>query len=233
LTTVNAFRTVPLSLNTNEVFSLGTPMTDHPVSRTVMIDRTANPAPLGLMGFGMTTILLNLHNAGIIALGGAILAMGIFYGGLAQVLAGLMEWKKGNTFGTTAFTSYGFFWLSLVTIWLLPALGLWEVESKQTMAFYLALWGVFTAYMFVGTLRTNRGLQFVFLTLAMLFFGLAVADATGIAAMTVASGYLGIVCGASAIYVAMAEVLNEAYGRAVLPLWPVAAKSKGVPAAAE
>lgn len=208
-------------------------MTDHPVTRTVMIDRTANPAPLGLMGFGMTTILLNLHNAGIIALGGAILAMGIFYGGLAQVLAGLMEWKKGNTFGTTAFTSYGFFWLSLVAIWLLPALGIWEAESKQAMAFYLALWGVFTAYMFVASLRINRGLQFVFLTLALLFFGLAAGDATGMASLTIASGYLGIICGASAIYVAMAGVLNEVYGRTVLPLWPAADKSNPAPSAAE
>lgn len=208
-------------------------MTDHPAARTVMIDRTANPAPLGLMGFGMTTILLNLHNAGIIALGGAILAMGIFYGGLAQVLAGLMEWRKGNTFGTTAFTSYGFFWLSLVAIWLFPALGIWEAESKQAMAFYLALWGVFTAYMFVATLRTNRGMQFVFLTLALLFFGLAAGDATGMASLTVGSGYLGIACGASAVYVAMAEVLNECYGRTVLPLWPVAAAGKEAPAAAD
>ena len=208
-------------------------MTGHPVTRTVMIDLTANPAPLGLMGFGMTTILLNLHNAGIIALGGAILAMGIFYGGLAQVLAGLMEFKKGNTFGTTAFTSYGFFWLSLVAIWLLPALGLWEAESLMGMAFYLALWGVFTAYMFVATLRINRGLQFVFLTLALLFFGLAAGDATGISEITVASGYLGIVCGASAVYVAMAGVLNEAYGRTVLPVWPAAVKSEPSTAAAE
>ncbi len=208
-------------------------MTDHPVTRTVMIDRTANPAPLGLMGFGMTTILLNLHNAGIIALGGAILAMGIFYGGLAQVLAGLMEWKKGNTFGTTAFTSYGFFWLSLVAIWLFPALGLWEAESKQAMAFYLALWGVFTAYMSIATLRSNRGLQFVFITLAMLFFGLAAGDATGIAVITVASGYLGIVCGAGAVYVAMAEVLNEAYGRPVLPLWPVSGRKEKASAPAD
>lgn len=208
-------------------------MTDHPVNRTVMIDRTANPAPLGLMGFGLTTILLNLHNAGIIALGGAIFAMGIFYGGLAQIVAGLMEWRKGNTFGATAFTSYGFFWLTLVAIWLFPVLGLAGVETKQTMAFYLALWGVFTAYMFVGTLRTNRGLQFVFLTLALLFFGLAAGDATGLASLTVASGYLGIICGASAVYVAMAEVLNETYGRMVLPLWPVTAKSKTATAAAE
>src|ERR1035441_9192015 len=79
-------------------------------------DTTANPAPLGLLGFGMTTVLLNLHNAGFLELNSMILAMGICYGGIAQVLAGIMEWKKNNTFGTTAFISYGFFWLSLVTL---------------------------------------------------------------------------------------------------------------------
>ena len=82
---------------------------------TQIKDTTANPAPLGLLGFGMTTVLLNLHNAGFFELNGMILAMGICYGGLAQVIAGIMEWKKGNTFAATAFISYGFFWLSLVT----------------------------------------------------------------------------------------------------------------------
>ena len=86
--------------------------------------KLANPAPLGLMGFGMTTILLNLHNVGYFALDGIILAMGIFYGGIAQIFAGLLEYKKGNTFGLTAFTSYGSFWLTLVAILLMPKLGL-------------------------------------------------------------------------------------------------------------
>ena len=88
----------------------------------IIKDTTANPAPLGLMGFGMTTVLLNLHNAGIIPLSSMILAMGLCYGGLAQVIAGVMEWKKHNTFGTLAFTSYGLFWLSLVVMLVLPVL---------------------------------------------------------------------------------------------------------------
>ncbi len=85
---------------------------------------TANPAPLGLLGFGMTTVLLNLHNAGFYGLGSMILAMGIFYGGLAQIIAGIMEWKKANTFAATAFTSYGVFWLTLVALLVLPEMGL-------------------------------------------------------------------------------------------------------------
>ena len=98
------------------------------------LDLTANPAPLGLLGFGMTTVLLNLHNAGLIALGSMILAMGIFYGGLAQVIAGIQEWKKNNTFGATAFTSYGMFWLSLVALLFLPKLGLADATTKEAMA---------------------------------------------------------------------------------------------------
>ncbi len=146
-------------------------------TKAIVKDLTANPAPLGLMGFGMTTVLLNLHNAGAFGLSTAILAMGIFFGGLAQVVAGMMEWKKGNTFGTTAFTSYGFFWLALVGILILPELGIGEAADKTTMAWFLALWGIFTAVLFVGTLRMNRALQFVFASLALLFFMLALGDA--------------------------------------------------------
>lgn len=98
---------------------------------------TANPAPLGLMGFGMTTILLNIHNAGFFELNAMILAMGIFYGGMAQVIAGIMEFKKNNTFGTTAFTSYGFFWLSLVALNILPVMGYGEAANSLSMAAYL------------------------------------------------------------------------------------------------
>ncbi len=147
-------------------------------------DLTGNPAPLGLMGFGMTTVLLNLHNAGFFTLGSMILAMGIFYGGLAQIFAGTMEWKKGNTFATTAFLSYGLFWLSLVALIVLPAMGLAEKTSPLAMAAYLAMWGLFTAVMFIGTLRFNRAMQFVFGSLAILFFLLALGDLTGIQTIT-------------------------------------------------
>jgi succinate-acetate transporter protein len=140
---------------------------------TEIRDTSANPAPLGLMGFGMTTVLLNIHNAGFFALGTMILAMGIFYGGLAQIIAGIMEWKKGNTFGTTAFTSYGLFWLSLVGLLVMPEIGWGSANENAAMVAYLFMWGLFTAVMFVGTLRLNRALQFVFASLAVLFFLLA------------------------------------------------------------
>ena len=185
-----------------------------------MVETKANPAPLGLLGFGLTTVLLNIHNAG--AMGaesmGMILAMGIFYGGLAQVFAGVMEFKNGNTFGTTAFLSYGLFWLSLVALILLPAMGLVEPVSKTAMGWYLTMWGVFTAFMFVGTLKLTRSLQFVFLTLTVLFFLLAIGDFTGNATITMIAGFEGIICGLSAIYTAAGQVLNEIYKKTVLPL---------------
>ena len=184
-------------------------------------DTTANPAPLGLMAFGMTTVLLNIHNAGFYPMDSMILAMGIFYGGLAQVIAGIMEWKKNNTFGTTAFTSFGFFWLSLVFLLLIPKFGWWTGPTSGSMAAYLFMWGLFTSCMFIGTLRANRALQVVFFTLAVLFFLLAWGDASGSVTVKHIAGYEGIFCGLSAIYAAMAQVLNEMYGKTILPLGPV------------
>lgn len=184
-------------------------------------DTTANPAPLGLMGFGMTTVLLNLHNAGLFHLGTMILAMGIFYGGLAQVIAGILEWKKKNTFGTTAFCSYGFFWLSFVGLLTIPKMGLGDPPATGAVVAYLVMWGIFTAVMFVGTLKLNRALQVVFGSLAILFFLLAIADAAGSRLLGIIAGYEGIFCGLSAVYAALAQVLNEIYGRTVLPLCPV------------
>jgi len=185
-------------------------------------DSTANPAPLGLLGFGMTTVLLNFHNAGFYGMNSMILAMGLCYGGVAQVIAGVMEWKKGNTFAATAFISYGFFWISLVTLIVLPKLKLVDPADETAMASYLLMWGLFTAVMFVGTFRISRALQVVFGTLVVLFFLLAVGDFTGAGAgFKQFTGYEGIVCGLSAIYTGLAQVLNELYGRVVLPLGPV------------
>jgi succinate-acetate transporter protein len=190
-------------------------------------DNTANPAPLGLLGFGMTTILLNIHNAGITPLTSAILGMGIFVGGLAQVIAGVQEWKKNNTFGATAFTAYGFFWMALVAVWTLPKMGVATASDDVTMGFFLAVWGLFTLGMFVGTFRLNRMLQVVFGTLTLLFILLACKDflaATGSEAsapVAVTAGIVGLVCGLSALYGALAQVLNEVYGKTVLPLGPV------------
>ena len=194
---------------------------DNQINKVSIKDASANPAPLGLMAFGMTTVLLNLHNAGFFSLSTMILAMGIFYGGIAQVIVGIMEWKKGNTFGTVAFTSYGLFWLTLVGLLVMPAMKWGAAADKGGMVAYFIIWGLFTLLMFVGTLRINRALQVVFGTLIILFFTLALRDITGSAVIGKLAGYEGIVCGASAIYASVAQIWNEVYGREVLPLGQV------------
>jgi len=191
-------------------------------------DTTANPAPLGLLAFGMTTILLNFHNAGFYPLDSMILAMGIFYGGLAQVIVGIMEWKKGNTFGTTAFASYGCFWLTLVGLILMPKmdLGIMGPEKNPAMALYLLMWGLFTLGLFKGTFHLNRALQVVFGTLTLLFFLLAMGDATGNEKITEIAGWEGLVCGLSAMYAGLAQVLNEVAGKTVWPIGPMKKKAR-------
>ncbi|MBT8259229.1 MAG: acetate uptake transporter [Bacteroidia bacterium] len=181
-------------------------------------DVTGNPAPLGLMGFGMTTVLLNIHNLGVFELSAMILAMGIAYGGLAQVIAGIMEWKKGNTFATTAFISYGFFWLSLVLLILLPKMGLGSEPSNIALATYLIMWGLFTGVLYIATLKLTRALQFVFLSLTILFFLLAIGDITGNSTIKLIAAIVGVICGFSAIYTGLAQVINEVYKKDILPL---------------
>jgi uncharacterized protein len=191
-------------------------------STTQLKDTTANPAPLGLLGFGMTTVLLNLHNAGFYELNSMILAMGICYGGAAQIVAGIMEWRKGNTFATTAFLSYGLFWFSLVALIVLPKLGWATASNESAMAAYLFMWGLFTAVMFIATLRLHVAGQVVFGSLTILFFLLAIGDfinaGPGFKQFT---GYEGIFCGFSAIYAGLAQVINEVYGKVLLPLGTV------------
>jgi len=184
-----------------------------------MNEKTANPAPLGLMGFGMTTVLLNLANAELLDVSNAaiIYSMGIFYGGVAQILAGMWEMKKGNTFGATAFSSFGLFWISLVAIRLFSALGLVGSPSPKVMAAYLVMWGIFTALLTIGTFKHNVALRFVFVTLTLLFFLLAFADISGNTTLKIIAGYEGIICGFSAIYLATAQVVNEIYAKNVLP----------------
>ena len=187
-------------------------------STIIIKDTSANPAPLGLLAFGLTTVLLNLHNAGIFEMNSMILAMGIFYGGIAQIIAGIMEAKKNNTFGFAAFVSYGSFWLTLVALIVMPKLGWIPAASESAMVAYLIMWGIFTAIFFIGTLRISKALQTVFATLTILFFLLALGDYTGNAAIKTFTGYEGIICGVSAIYTGAGILLNEVYGKTVLPL---------------
>ena len=200
------------------------PMGERGTITATLRDATANPGPLGLMAFGLTTVLLNVHNAGLIPLSGIILAMGVFYGGLAQVIAGIMEWKKNSTFGMTAFLSYGFFWLTLVGIFAFPKwIGSADLELGATstaLGYYLLAWGLFTGLMYIGTLRINRSLQVVFLSLTVLFLLLAIGEWTGNATITKIAGWEGIFVGLSAVYGSIAQIWNELYGRVVLPIGP-------------
>jgi succinate-acetate transporter protein len=193
--------------------------------------KVANPGPLGLLGFGMTTILLNfVHNARLGSVDAMILGMGLVYGGLAQVIAGVLEFRKGNTFGTVAFTSYGLFWWSYAFINLLPRsifFAGYQSPSNESMMAYFIMWGLFTLIMFFGTLKTNRTLQTVFMTLTILFFLLGLKSgllaytsltASDLELFTRIIGIEGIICGFSAFYLALAEVLNEVHGKTVLPI---------------
>jgi len=177
--------------------------------------KAANPGPLGLLGFGMTTVLLNIHNAGIVELSIVIVAMGLALGGLAQIIAGISEIQVGNTFGGTAFTAYGLFWWSLCLIWINP-FGV-NPADNVSMGFYLALWGIFTFFMFLGTLAHNVITRIVFLSLTVLFFLLSIGDFTENHDVKAIAGVVGIICGLSAIYSAMAQVVNGEFGRKIFP----------------
>ena len=192
-------------------------MAEKTENTVILGDLTANPAPLGLLGFGLTTVLLNISNAGFYPLNSMILAMAIAYGGIAQILACYMEYKKGNTFGMVAFGSYGLFWWSFVLIIILPKLGLATAANPASLAAYLFMWGLFTLVMFFG-LKHNRGLQVVFGSLAILFFLLSAGAITGNNTITQIAGVEGVFTGLSAVYTGLALVINESYLKTMLPV---------------
>ncbi len=183
-----------------------------------LIDNTANPAPLGLCAFGMTTILLSVHNAGVTGLSSPILAMAIFYGGIAQVIVGLMEWKKKNSFGMLTFGSFGFFWISFAAILMLPALGLAKGPQPVELAVFLAVWGIFALGLFICTLKMHRLLQVTLAAVVLLVILLVAAQLTASSLILNAGGVVGIIAGALALYMGMGQVINEIYGSRVLPV---------------
>ncbi|KEG15565.1 putative GTP-binding protein typA/BipA-like [Trypanosoma grayi] len=185
--------------------------------------KKANPGPLGLLGFGMTTVLLNVHNTGFYPLTTAVVGMGLCYGGLVQLIAGLFEFVRGNTFGYVAFCSYGAFWMSLVCTWMFQNNAFVEGHPVNPtdayfLGVYLLMWGIFTFFMFINTLRTNLALMTVFGSLMVLFVLLAAGNMGHSPVTLRVAGFEGIFCGASALYLAFAEVTNEVYGRELLPV---------------
>jgi uncharacterized protein len=183
-----------------------------------LMDNTANPAPLGLCAFGMTTILLSLHNSGVTALSSPILAMAIFYGGIIQVIVGLMEWKKNNSFGMLTFGSFGCFWISFAAILILPALGLAKGPQPVELAAFLAIWGIFALGLFICSLKMHRLLQVTLAAVVLLVILLVAAQLTGSSLVLNLGGAVGIIAGALALYMGMGQVINEIYGSRVLPV---------------
>jgi succinate-acetate transporter protein len=184
----------------------------------VVSEKLANPAPLGLAGFGITTLLLNVVNAEIVSKDaiGMVLPVGLFYGGLAQFMAGMWEAKKNNTFGFTAFSSYGAFWMAFAVMEILMINGALEPVSHEGLTVFLVAWGIFTTYMFIGTIRISVALMVVFAGLAILFYLLAWGQHN--ADVHKFAGYEGLFTAGAALYASAAGVINETWGRNLLPL---------------
>jgi len=194
-------------------------MNEEDETKTVTLrDVTASPGPVGLFAFGMCTVLLSLINAGIIPMDSMILNMGLFYGGVAQIIVGLMEARKGNTFGWVAFASYGFFWITFVGINVLPGLGWMEAASEGGMIAYLAMWGLFSAVLLIASFQLNKLLQILFATVVLLFLLLIIGSILDNAAIIQLAGYEGIVCGLVSLYAAAAFLLNELFNKTLLPI---------------
>ena len=180
----------------------------------------ADPGPLGLAGFAMTTFVLSMINANLVDAGGygTVVALAIAYGGLAQLLAGMWEFRTGNTFGAVAFTSYGAFWISFYVLLHTST----AVSSPHQVALYLFAWGGFTGYMFLASLRTTGAIALVFLLLTITFVLLGLGDiGSGHTGITHAGGYFGIATAAAAWYASFAAVINSTFGRVVAPVWPM------------
>jgi len=183
-----------------------------------LMDKTANPAPLGLCAFGTTTILLSLCNAGIIGLSSPIIAMVIFYGGIAQIIAGLMEWKKNNNFGFLTFVSFGFFWMTFAGVLMLPVLGLAKAPQPTDLAAFLAVWGIIAFGLLICTMKMHRSLQVTVLAVFLLIVLLVAAELTESGLIKLAGGLMGIISGGLALYIGIGQVINEIHNRKIFPV---------------
>jgi succinate-acetate transporter protein len=180
----------------------------------------ANPAPLGLCGFGITTFVLSMINANLVSSTGTpvVLGLAIAYGGLAQLLAGMWEFRTGNTFGAVAFTSYGAFWISFFFLVTFDAKLIPAAEAGSAIGLYLWAWAIFTGMMFLCSFRSSRAVSLVFLLLTPTFVLLGIGNSGGTSGIVHAGGYFGIATAAAALYTAAGEIMAAAYGRDVLPL---------------
>ena len=180
----------------------------------------ADPAPLGLAAFALTTFLLSLFHAGLLNSAGEpiVFSLGLFYGGLAQFLAGMWEFRNRNTFGATAFTSYGAFWLAFWGLEQFYASEIPEAQLSIALGWFLIAWGIFTAYMWIGSFRVSMAVMVVFLLLATTFFLLGIGELTGSSGISQIGGYVGLATAIVAWYTSAAGVINHNYGRPILPV---------------
>jgi succinate-acetate transporter protein len=192
-------------------------------ARASLAQVTADPGPLGLAAFALTTFVLSMINADLISSKSEPIVFGLAltYGGLAQLLAGQWEFRTGNTFGATAFTSYGAFWLSFWAFDQFFAKDIPKAAVGHTVALYLIAWGIFTAYMWIASLRTTLAISVVFLLLAATFFILGIGNANGSATVVKIGGWVGIATAAAAWYASFAAVTNSTFGRTILPVKPL------------
>ena len=183
----------------------------------------ANPGPLGLAAFALTTFVLSMFNAGLVSAAGepVVFGLALAYGGLVQVLAGMWEFRTGNTFGATAFASYGAFWLSFWAFVQFYEKSVPKADAGHAVGLYLIAWGIFTAYMFVASLRTTAAVALVFVLLAITFFVLGIGNAGDSTGLVKAGGYFGLATAIAAWYASFAEVTNATFGRTVLPVRPL------------
>jgi uncharacterized protein len=183
----------------------------------------ADPGPLGLAAFAMTTFVLSMFNADLVSRSGeaVVLGLALAYGGIAQVLAGMWEFRTGNTFGAVAFTSYGAFWISFWAFVQFYASSVPAADAGHAVGVYLIAWGIFTAYMFIASLRTTGAIALVFILLVVTYFLLGIGNANGSDSLVKAGGWVGLATAVAAWYASFAAVTNATFGRLVLPVIPL------------
>jgi hypothetical protein len=187
--------------------------------RPTALEKIADPGPLGLAAFALTTFVLSMINADLVGKGAepVVFGLALAYGGIAQLLAGMWEFKTGNTFGAVAFTSYGAFWISFWAFVQFFAKEVPAADAGHAVGLYLWAWGIFTSYMFIASLRTSAGVATVFLLLATTFILLGIGNSGAHTNVVKAGGWVGLATAAAAWYCSFAAVTNSTFGRTVLP----------------
>jgi uncharacterized protein len=196
---------------------------DEPAERSRGGWSPADPGPLGLAGFALTTFVLSMFNTGLVSKAGepVVLGLALAYGGIAQFAAGMWEFRTGNTFGAVAFTSYGAFWVSFWALVTFFAGDIPPAHAAAAIGLFLISWGIFTTYMFFASLRTTAAVALVFLLLAITFFLLGIGESSESSGLVEVGGWAGLLTAAAAWYASSAAVINSTFGRTVLPVMPL------------